>query len=166
MRYTLPLKIEGSPIRQLGLVLAGVAFVVGGVWMIQAGNLKAQIAGWVGVPFFGLATAVGLKQMLNTSPRIVIDHHGVFDRTLGIGIVEWRDLTGVRVGEIRGQHFVCLELRNADAYLDRLPGWRRRLAQVNVDLGFTPFSLNLSGTGADADALAEAIRGELVKRTT
>lgn len=164
MTYTLPIKIQGSPIRQAGYLVGAIAFVILGAWLTGHQNPRAVIAGWAGVLFFGLCATFIAKQMATGGPRIVIDQNGIFDRTNGLGTIEWRDVISVWVAELQGQKFLCLELRNPTEYLDRLSSWRRKLATVNRELGFTEFTLNPTGTGADPAALAAAITKELERR--
>jgi hypothetical protein len=164
LKYTLPIKLEGSPVRQAGFLLGATAFVVGGAWLTGHENPKAIIAGWAGVIFFGLCAVFIAKQMATGGPRIVIDQNGIFDRTNGLGTIEWRDVISVWVAELQGQKFLCLELKHAEEHLARLSSFRRKLATVNRELGFTEFVLNITGTGADAEGLAEAITKELERR--
>ncbi|RTQ47805.1 hypothetical protein EJV47_17950 [Hymenobacter gummosus] len=137
------------------LTLSGVAFVVMGIWLIvQTGNWAM---GLVTVLFFGACAAVGVRQFFDARPRLQISDKGILDRTLGVGLISWADISGAYLNAVNQEYFVCLHLRNEPIYLSRLSPLKRKLAGANAALGFTPLSINLSGVDLNPEQLLEYI---------
>ena len=130
----------------VGLVAVGVILLFRGNWF-----------GLVPVIFFGSCAAVFVRQIIDSRPRLVIDERGVVDRTLGVGLIEWADIVGAYVVSMNGTDFICLELRDAEKYRPRLSNVRRAMASANRRLGFTDFSLNLSGVDANTYEVFELV---------
>jgi len=118
------------------------------------------VVGWVGIVgviFFGAATVVGIVQGARRGPRLTLDAHGVHDRTLGVGVIEWSDITNAEPYGVARQPFVALHVRDASKYLARASGLKRFLARLNRRSGLTPFSVNLVGLDADPWHVAQLI---------
>jgi hypothetical protein len=65
------------------LVIGALAFVVGGVFVIQTKGLndpRALIAGWLGALFFGASALIGARQLFRTGPVMEIDARGILWR--------------------------------------------------------------------------------------
>ena len=141
----------------LTLGLLGVLMTFGAWYCISVPGLKAQIAGWVGTPLFGLCAAYALWHVGNREPMVVIDASGIDYRRLPVGVVPWADVVEVGVGEIRGPRFLCVELRNEPAYRERL-GWiRRMLAGANRGYGFPLLSIPFNATDQSIETALSAI---------
>ena len=138
---------------------------VGGVFMASASAMMARAGngtavGWigiVGVIFFGVATVVGIVQGSRRGPRLTIDAHGIHDRTLGVGVIEWPDIINAEPYGVARQPFVALHLRDPSKYLARASGFKRFLARLNRGGGLSPFSVNLVGLDADPWYVAQLI---------
>ena len=76
-----------------GMALAGLLLV-----------LQGSVAGWPALIFFGAGTLSIAYQARQRGPRVVIDEAGVFDRTLGVGVIPWYTL------KTRGRHGLPLAL--------------------------------------------------------
>lgn len=153
-----------SRLRYAVLLLGSLGFVaVGGFIVARVPGAQAWI-GWASIVFFGGCALIGLRQVFDSRPRIVIDRRGIFDRTLGVGVIPWDDIVGAGLTAIQGNHFVCLELRNPDYWLGKLSPWQRRVVALNRGLGFAALNLNLSGVAADPHRVMELILRRLALR--
>jgi hypothetical protein len=128
--------IKNSRWKHVLLLIASIGFVVAGIWMV--------------IPVF-------VWQIADSRPRLVIDEHGVLDRTLGVGRIPWGDIQATYVRSINGNDFICLELRNREQYWQKLSKVKRAMAAANRSLGFTDFNLNLSGVDVNTDELFELV---------
>jgi hypothetical protein len=137
------------------LVLAGLAFVAMGVFLIV--EKDAWALGIVTIVFFGAGVAVGVRQFADTRPRLQVTDEGILDRTLGVGLIPWTDIADAYVRSVNQEYFICLFLHNEQAYLDLLSPLKRKLASANEALGFTALSINLSGVDLDPHQLLEYI---------
>lgn len=137
------------------LAAGSLAFVAMGAFIIS--RQEQVLLGVVTVVFFGACAAVGTWQFFDRRPRLQINEIGILDRTLGIGLVPWVDIEDAYVASINNEHFICLHLENEDAYAGRLSPLKRKLAAANHALGFTHFSINLSGVDLNPEQLLEYI---------
>jgi hypothetical protein len=135
------------------LLIGSVGFVFAGVAMLVKGNWF----GWVAIVFFGSGIPIFIWQIVDARPRLVIDEHGVVDRTLGVGRIDWADIEAAHVFSISGNDFISLELRDPEKYLGRLSNVRRSMATANRKMGLTDFSLNLSGVAANTHEVFELV---------
>jgi len=149
--------IVAGPPRQPWTTFAGVAGVMAAAsigWI--AANYRSPVP-WLAAVICGTCALYGGWCLYDARPRLVIDDRGVLDRTFGIGRVPWRDVQGVELKAMHGQPHLCLTLRNAAAYTDRLAPQLRRIVTLDRQLGFSDLSISLAGASATpADVLAAA----------
>ena len=149
--------IANSRFKALALTVCSLGFVAGGLFILSKADVDDTWIGWTAVTFFGACALVGIWMLLDARPRLVIDDSGIYDRTIGIGKIPWSEIEGAYIRSIQGNDFICLKLRNQDAYLDKLSSVKRSMVKANEALGFTPISLNLSGVAADSDQILELV---------
>jgi hypothetical protein len=140
-------EIRASKRKSLSHLIAIFGFVACGVFFVVQG--KSVWVGWSSICFFGSMIPSVVGQLINSRPRLIIDEFGVVDRTLTVGKFLWFDIDNAYLININGNHFICLVLKDTNKYLERANPFMRNMAIVNRKLGFTPFSLNLSGVDAD-----------------
>lgn len=160
-----PIVLGPSRGRLALLFVVSLAFVFGGVVIVIADrNFRAMITGWSSIVFFGGCAAVFATQLIDARPRIVVNESGVFDRSLRVGVIPWREILGADVREVAQNRFIALRLRDPQKFTARLGAVHRRLAETNTALGFEPLNLNLSAVDADPYALSELIAKEAERR--
>jgi hypothetical protein len=140
--------------RHAALTAGSLVFVAMGIWLIIQGKTGV---GLMTSLFFGMGVGVGVWQFLDTRPRLRISDKGILDRTLGVGVIRWADIENAYVRSINHESFICLLLRNEEAYASQLSPLKRKLQAANQALGFTPFSVNLSGVDLNPEQLLEYI---------
>ena len=145
--------IKNSPWKYVPLLIGCLGFVAVGIWLVVHG----KASGWVPIMFFGSGIPVCIWQIADARPRLIIDERGVVDRTLGVGRIAWSDIEAAYVRSINGNDFICLELRNAEKYSQKLSKVKRAMAAANRSLGFTDFNLNLSGVDANTAEVFELL---------
>jgi hypothetical protein len=145
--------IKNSRWKYVLLLIGCIGFVVAGIWMVFAG----KPFGWLSILFFGSGIPISIWQLADSRPRLIIDEHGVSDRTLGVGRIAWGDIEAAYVRSISGNDFICLELRNPEKYSEKLSKVKRAMAAANRSLGFTDFNLNLSGVDVRTEEVFELV---------
>jgi hypothetical protein len=145
--------IKNSRWKHVPLLIGSIGFVAAGIWIVVKGNSF----GWVPILFFGSGIPIFVWQIVDARPRLIIDKHGVLDRTLGVGRIAWDDIEAAYVRSINGNDFICLELRNPEQYSQKLSKVKRAMAAANRGLGFTDFNLNLSGVDARTEEVFELV---------
>lgn len=137
-------------------------FVVAGFFILSTEkDFWSTIIGWACIVFFGFGLLIFLWQIFDTRPRIVIDQIGIFDRTLGIGIIEWQDIEHAYLNSIFGNKFISLVLHDNEKYLQRISKPKAKLAQYNKTLGFETINLNLSGVNIKPNEVFDLIIKQL-----
>lgn len=144
--------------------LLSLIFVAGGIFILFVGkDLKATLIGWSCIIFFGFGLLIFLRQIFDTRPRIVINQIGIFDRTLDVGVIEWRDIEHAYLNSIFGNDFISLVLRDTDKYLQRTSKPKAKLARYNKTLGFETINLNLSGVNIKSAEIFNLVIKQLTK---
>ena len=94
----------------------------------------------VGTSFFVWKSAEVLS-----SPLVVINDEGIYARSLGVGMIPWRDVQGVQIETHYNNRYICLRVRAGEKYIAKLPPKKRVKAEENSDLGFTRFNIDVKG---------------------
>ena len=149
--------VSSSKFKYALLLVIALSFVVGGALIIVRGEPGDVWLGWACVVFFGTGIPIFSWQLLDSRPRLVLDDQGVLDRTLGVGVIPWTEITGAELKSIQGNHFVCLQLRNPDRWLGQLSPLQRAMVSANERLGFSALNLNLGAINADPLVVYELI---------
>lgn len=139
------------------LVLSSAFVALGAVIVLRKPGLEAYLIGGASIVFFGAGVVLFAFQLIDRRPRLILDDEGLYDRTLGVGTIPWRDIAGAHLLSMRGHAFVCLQLRNPEHWLSKLSPRQRRLVALNQRLGFAALNVNLSGVAADPLAVLERI---------
>jgi len=151
--------ISNSRSKYVLLLLVSIGFVVAGIFLVSFGTASEERgAGWTSLLFFGACGALFIRQLLDSRPRLIIDEHGINDRTLGVGLIPWPEITDAYVKTIRGGDFICLKVRNPEMWLGNLSPVKRAMIKANLALGFTELNINLSGTNANPWLMLELIQ--------
>jgi len=160
---------RNSSLKYIGFAAICAVFVVIGVVMLlfpRTGEWRETMIGWSGVIFFGFGLVIFLRQILDSRPRIVIDEHGIFDRTLSVGVIEWQDIEHAYLNSVVGNPFVSLRLNDTEKYLQRAMSSQKKLARLNKYLGAETININLSGIDKSPDEILEVIIKHIVNRKT
>jgi hypothetical protein len=154
------MRCHTSIAKTLGWV-CGAILMLGASWFCTTiPTLKAQIAGWLGLVFFGLGFIATLAQLFRRGPSVILDELGIHDLRSSFGIIPWADVVSLRVGSVRSQRFLCVDVQDPSTYLSRLPSrkrlLKRLLAMANASLGFPPItippiSIGFTGLSPDLD---------------
>jgi hypothetical protein len=131
--------------------------------------LGAFIVLWLFAPIktfylivFGLGLVVAgfyvVKNLMDTSPSVVINSCGVFDKRLPFGVMLWKDIKRVYCVSIENIDYVCLELHNEDKYLSRNAAVGNLLTKLNkTATGVSQFNINTGILDVDAEEIYQAI---------
>ena len=159
-----PIILKSSRLKYVALLIVACGFVAGGVFILLTGKVGAAWIGWMNIAVFGACIPVFVWQIIDSRPRLTIDAKGILDRTLGVGLIPWSEITGAYLRSVQGNYFVCLELRNPEPWLGRLSPIKRALTSANKALGFTALNLNLIGVAVDPVQVLELILKTVASR--
>ena len=131
--------------KMLGLLLLAVLMTALSAWCTTQPQVRAQVAGWLGVVFFGLGVFVIGRQLFRRGPVIVLDSLSITDYRLPDGPLFWDQIRSIWVGSVRSAKFLCIELKDPDLFLSQWSAKRRAIAKANAALGFPAVTISFSG---------------------
>lgn len=145
-----------------GLLVAGSAmFVVAGLWLIgvfgppPSTSLKAQIAGWAGIVFFGLCGLGWSRRLFQSGLEMRIDSNGVYWRRWSDQTIPWSAIERIDMMRMRNQRFVGLFLKDPKAFpSSTILG---KAAGANKAMGFGDIALTPMGSDKSFDEMAAAV---------
>lgn len=153
------------------LLVAALAFVLLCGWYITspAGDFPFPSwvlvsVGWLGLLFFSMAFFYIVRMLRRNQPALRIDTTGLHDRTTGIAVgrIDWEDIEGFRSTSVLGNHFILVDVADAEEYTQRGEG---RLAEkalrANHKKHGTPIAIVTNNITMDHDELLSLLEGEL-----
>ncbi|MDB5285022.1 MAG: hypothetical protein JWO06_4097 [Bacteroidota bacterium] len=132
--------------RSIALLIISIYFVVfGGLrlvdapveesanWIILASRIFLVVWG-----IFGFIWAI--KRLLRKTPVISVSDEGIYDNSTSFsaGFISWADVTEIKAAGGLMEKFLIFSLRNPEDYLNKLEGFKRRLAEANFKRYGTP----------------------------
>jgi len=155
------IKLYFSKRKYFLFLLGSLGFVAVGVFLLIKGKQDAAVAAWLSIIFFGACSLAFIFPLFDARPRIILDDKGLFDRTLGVGLIPWSEITGAYAKSMRGNDFISLELKDDEKWLNKLSRFKRLLTLGNKSLGFTAINLNLSGVSVDTQQIYELVINQI-----
>jgi hypothetical protein len=136
-------------------LVAAAAMVAAGIALQQA---EVAALGWTLAALGGIWALLLLRSLGEERERLVIDDSGIRDTLLPVGTIGWSEVTGATVRRIGSVPVVALDLRDPERFVRRLPATRQFIARKALEAGLPAVYLTLTGTEADAERIADAIR--------
>src|SRR5439155_24563091 len=94
-------KIYKSPWKAIRMMLLCSIFVVPSILFLDSSN--SQWINWMSIIFFGLGYPVGLFQLFDRRPQIIVNEIGIFDRTLHADYINWEIIQDAYIASVRSQ---------------------------------------------------------------
>ncbi len=150
-------KLYKSPIKGLKILGMTIPFVAIGIWMIfekQPASFD-YIMAWLCTCFFGLGIPVGLFQIFDRRPQIIINENGIWDRTTKQVEIKWEQIENAYPIDIYNQKFVCLVLDDTFEIKKKLYKWA---AKINESIGAQKVNLLMSQLKIDEHTMTKFIK--------
>ncbi|CAM3410321.1 STM3941 family protein [Aequorivita lipolytica] len=150
------IKLYKTTAKGLKIIGLTIPFVVIGIWMItqdSPGTIN-YIMGWFGVCFFGLGIPVGLFQIFDKRPQIIINENGIWDRTTNQDEIKWEQIIVAYPIDIFGQKFVSIVADNTFIFKKKQYKWA---AKINKQIGAQQLNLNLGQININVNTLNDLI---------
>lgn len=150
------IKLYKKPLKGLKIFALTIPFVVIGIWMIKSEPMGSTnyIMGWLGTCFFGLGIPVGLFQIFDRRPQIIITENGIWDRTTKQDEVKWEQIVEAYPLDIYKQKFVCLVVDDTYLMKKSLYKWA---AKLNEAIGAQKMNLLVSQLKIDEHKMTDFI---------
>lgn len=148
-----------SPPRLWLMLVGAFAFVALGLWIAGLFGSSPKPGwewfGWFAAFFFALVPFKIVPRLSDRSDQMVIDRNGIYWRQWSETTIPWSAIRSFSRRSVRGQHFVCLHLKNPSMFPKSGAGaW---LSGFNRALGFGDIALTVTGTDRRFDELVAAI---------
>ena len=109
---------------------------------------------WFAIGFFGLGYPLGIWQLLDSRPQIIINEIGIFDRTTHHDFINWEIIQDAYLADIHRQTFICLVVAEGFEPSRSKGKFKRGLADLNKAMGFQELNISLGSVSIDARRLA------------
>ncbi|MEM7486186.1 MAG: STM3941 family protein [Bacteroidota bacterium] len=133
------LKLYKSKRKAVRLLLLCTPFVAMGIWMLVEGNLF----GWALIAFFGLAYPVGIFNLFDKRPQIILNEIGIFDRSISQDYINWELIQNAYPIAISGQRFICLVVDEKFKPSKKKGRFSKSVAKLNEAIGAQELNINL-----------------------
>lgn len=126
------------------LMLGSLAFVAVGMWMIISGSWGEAIIGVICVLLFGAALVFFLSRLLGRRPSLFINEEGIIDDSsyVSAGTITWDEIEDIGITDYSGQRWISIKLRDPQAFLQKQPGFKRWLMNLNNMLVDAPIHIS------------------------
>ena len=145
---------------KIALMLVAAVFLIGMCLLMAidpTNNFLYRAIGWFGTAFFGLASLVGLRNLVAGGTAFSLDSAGITDHTNRLTF-PWNDIEECSVRWIRGTTFLGIAVRNREQFLSRL-GLRKRIAsRLDERMGCGQWALSFAEVSPNVDAALDFIR--------
>jgi hypothetical protein len=150
-----PIEIHQSPLSMLKLLAAGVVMTLGSAclafgWIPAKSEGLAEFAGWVGLLFFGFATALIAYRFMSTrGPVVILTDSGIRDIRIAPEEIPWSAVWAIGAVQISRQRFLVLAVDpacEAGLTLSMTVKWTRN---ANRRLGVDGLCVTAQGLAID-----------------
>ncbi len=137
------------------LLLCCSIFVGVGIWIVIEDF--SNWIGWANISFFGLGYPLGLYQLFDKRPQIIINEFGIFDRTIHKEFINWELIQDAYLNSINGQKFICLVVEESFELSKKKGRWYKKVASMNKALGFQELNIMLGQIKIEEEKFTEFI---------
>jgi len=137
--YMTEIKLYKSKQKAIKLILLCTPFVLIGIWMI----VEKPLIGWLCLGFFGLGYPIGIFNLFDKRPMIIMNEIGIFDRSINTDFINWELIQGGYTIEIKGQKFICLIIDKKFKPSKKKGLFYKSVVKLNESIGAQELNINL-----------------------
>ena len=150
------IKLYKSPWRAIKIMLLCSIFVAIGILGISIGDMPAWAA-WLNIGFFGLGYPVGLFNLFDRRPQIIINEIGIFDRTTHKDFINWEIIKHAYLIDIHKQKFICLVVGDTFKPSQSKSKLHQKTAKFSEAIGAQELNISLGQIKINPKKLTEFI---------
>lgn len=104
-----------------------------------------------------------IKKMGEIKDRLVINEEGITDEfsTLSIGFISWSNIKDVYVCRVATEEYVCIDLKNMDRVLEKLPVFKKNIINYNISKTKAPICINCNSRAYTNKQIEEIIKNKI-----
>jgi hypothetical protein len=149
-------KIYKSPWKAIKLIILCSIFVLGGLYMLKQSNTPWLVS-WLSILFFGMGYPVGLYQLFDRRPQIIINEIGIFDRTTHKSFINWEIIQGAYLVEIHRQKIICLVVDQQFEPSRSKGKLAQNISKLSKSIGCQELNISLGSVKVNAEKLTDLI---------
>ncbi|GAB2956556.1 hypothetical protein GCM10027048_23310 [Hymenobacter coalescens] len=138
------------------IMLLCSVFVLGGIWLLLQTDAPRWV-GWASVLFFGLGYPLGIYNLLDRRPLLIVNNIGLYHREAHRELINWELIQDAYLAEVHKQQLLCLVVPPDFEPSTRKGKLAQQLGGVSRAMGFQELTLPLSATGVDAPKFLELV---------
>jgi len=153
------IEIKNSIIKNLLYVLLSFFFVILSLFFFYFPDQPIlNYLGGFGLIFLGLLIPVFLTRIADREPRLIINHEGIYDRTLKMGVIKWYDIKNVYLQKIGESQFICLVLDEEKYHQES-----EKKSAMKEFWGMENININIDGLDIDERELVKTLQKEIAR---
>lgn len=144
------LVVKRNAVKYIALIFMGICLFVAALLCIFAPLPYAdnELMMRIGMGYLGLPVSISLiafngYALIVKRKAIIIDDRGITDYTssMSSGFTPWDQIENVYLLRLKSSDYLCADPVNLDEWMQKLTKRQARLAQANIDLGFSPIRI-------------------------
>ena len=128
--------------------------------------LLIKIIGAAGFILFFLGFIFLTIKFLKGSINFIIDEYGIIDNSnlINLGLIEWRDITEIRVTNVMSTKFILIIVSNPEKYIKKSKNkFILKLIRANMKMYHTPITISSNLLNSSFNELEKLIRNEFLE---
>lgn len=116
-----------------------------------------MLMAWLCILFFGLGIPLGLFQLLDKRPQIIVNELGIFDRTIHKDFINWEIIHDAYLVSIHQEKFMCLVVDEQFEPSKAKGKFKQKMASLSKAIGFQELNINVGNVRVNPERLREFI---------
>ncbi len=171
------IEIQFSRKKLLQDIGISILFAIFAIWVLLWGRQPIGInpmdvkgIGLFSLLFFGALGIIGLKKLWAIRDKkfgLIIGRDGIFDdsRSASIGLIEWSDITGIRMGRTLFSKFLLIDTNSPEKYIQKAKNkMKAKFMRIDMKKYGTPLAISTSNLNCDFAEFEELIKREFKKK--
>jgi len=126
--------------------LLSLPFVLAAVWDLCIDtSIMPDVVSWLSLCFFGAGIPIGIYQLFDKRPKIIINEIGIFDRDAYTDYITWNSIADAYLTSVYQQKFICLVIKEEFKHLIKS---KKPLKSLLLQLGFQEVNISLGPVGS------------------
>lgn len=150
------LEIRSSRLKNIILSLLGILMTIMSAIILLAGlyggnilyNIFIIFIGLFGTLFFGAATLFYIKNIFIIKPSLILENDGFYENSsilsMKNSLIRWDTVKKIKNMSLMGQGMISIFMKDHEAYLEKLPLFKRWLTKMNIALGYGEITINMN----------------------
>ncbi len=103
-----------------------------------------QVVALSGIIFFGIGGIILFKKIFKKGKELIIDKEGIHDNFGGIGLIKWKEISGMSVYQVASTKMLLIYLHEAETFIKNKvgEGIKAKLMKTNYKMYGTPISVS------------------------